>query len=67
MWCSVIYRYACYILIQKWVKIDVKCKTCRLPPVWESAVHLAVARGVFDGVFLCCHFSHGMSWMRFGT
>ena len=28
------------------------------PPVWETAVHLAVAGGVFDGVFLCCPFSH---------
>ena len=26
--------------------------------VWETAVHLAVAGGVFDGVFLCCPFSH---------
>ena len=24
--------------------------------VWETAVHLAVAGGVFDGVFLCCPF-----------
>ena len=22
---------------------------------------------VFDGVFLCCPFSHEMSWMRSGT
>ena len=28
------------------------------------AVHLAVAGDVFDGVFLCCSFSHEMSWMR---
>ena len=34
---------------------------------WETAVHLAVAGGVFDGVFLCCPFSHYMSWMRSGT
>ena len=27
-------------------------------PVWETAVHLAVAGGVFDGVFLCCPCSH---------
>ena len=26
-------------------------------PVWETAVHLAVAGGVFEGVFLCCPFS----------
>ena len=29
--------------------------------VWEIAVHLAVAGGVFVGVFLCCPFSHEMS------
>ena len=33
-------------------------------PVWEIAVHLAVACDVYDGVFLCCPFSHEMSWMR---
>ena len=33
----------------------------------EAAVHLAVAGGVFDGVFLYCPFSHEMSWMRIGT
>ena len=33
-----------------------------VPPVWEIAVHLAVAGEVFDGVFLCCPFSHEMSW-----
>ena len=26
-----------------------------------TAVHLAIAGGVFDGVFLCCPFSHKMS------
>ena len=31
------------------------------------AFRLAVACGVFDGVFLCCPFSHDMSWMRSGT
>ena len=31
------------------------------------AVHLAVAGDVFDGVFLCCPFSHEMSWVRSGT
>ena len=31
--------------------------------LWETAVHLAVAGGVFDGVFLCRPFSHWMSWM----
>ena len=28
---------------------------------------LSVAGDVFDGVFLYCPFSHGMSWMRSGT
>ena len=32
-------------------------------PVWEIAVHLAIASDVFDGVFLCCTFSHEMSWV----
>ena len=27
-------------------------------PVWEMAVRLAVAGDVYDGVFLCCPFSH---------
>ena len=27
-------------------------------------VHLAVACDVYDGVFLCCSFSHEVSWMR---
>ena len=31
------------------------------------AVYLAVAGGVYDGVFLCCPFSHEMSWMRSWT
>ena len=31
------------------------------------AIHRAVAGGVFDCVFLCCPFSHEMSWMRTGT
>ena len=28
--------------------------------LWEITVHLAVAGDVFDGVFLCCPFSHEM-------
>ena len=28
------------------------------------SVHLAVACDVYDGVFLCCPFSHEVSWMR---
>ena len=30
----------------------------RLAGGCETAVHLAVAGGVFDGVFLCCPLSH---------
>ena len=33
--------------------------------VWEVAVCLAVDGGVFVGVFLCCLFSRGVSWMRY--
>ena len=29
-----------------------------------NSLHLAVACDVNDGVFLCCPFSHEMSWMR---
>ena len=29
-----------------------------------TSVHLAVACDVYDGVFLCCSFSHEVSWMR---
>ena len=36
----------------------VECLTSRWPPVWEIAVHLAVAGGVFDGVFCVDLFSH---------
>ena len=32
--------------------------------VWKIAVHLAVACDVYDGVFMCCSFSHVVSWMR---
>ena len=30
----------------------------------EIAVHLAIACGVYGDVFLCCPFSHEVSWMR---
>ena len=33
----------------------------------EIAVHPTVASDVFVGVFLCCPFTHEMSWMRSGT
>ena len=35
--------------------------------MWEIAVRVAVAGGVFGGVFLCCPFNRGMSWMGSGT
>ena len=36
--------------------------------LWKISVNLAVTREFFDGVlFLCCPFSHEMSWMRSGT
>ena len=33
-----------------------KTTTQQQQSVWETAVHLAVAGGVFDGVFFCCPF-----------
>ena len=58
MWCSVIYRYSCYIIIIKIGKnrclmLDWPVATCI-----ENSFHLAVAVVVFDGVFLCCPFPH---------
>ena len=35
--------------------------------MWEIAVHLAVAGGVYDGVFLCYPLSHELSWMGSST
>ena len=32
--------------------------------VWKIAVHLAVGCDDYDGVFLCCPFSHEVSWTR---
>ena len=56
------------------IKIGKNSWTGLSPPVcvcvWgggEFAVRLADAGGVFDGVFLCCPFSHGMSWVRSWT
>ena len=31
---------------------------------FDIVSHLAVACDVYDGVFLCCPFSHEMSWIR---
>ena len=31
--------------------------------MWEIVFHLAVACDVYDSVFLCCPFSHEMSWI----
>ena len=35
-------------------------------PVWEIAVHQALAGDVIGGVFLYCPFSLEISWMRSG-
>ena len=35
--------------------------------MWAIAVYLAVAGGVYDGVFLCRPLSHKMSMMRSWT
>ena len=51
------YNESCYIEVQVYWGIH----------VWEIAVLLAVAGDVFNGVSLCCPFSHEMSWMRSGT
>ena len=56
-----VFRYLSFFLLYvniKIGKIDVKCSTIRWPPVRETPVHLAVASGAFDGVFVCCPFSH---------
>ena len=42
----------------------VECWAGRWPPVWEITVHLAVACDVYGDVFLCCPFSHEVSWVR---
>ena len=34
---------------------------------YRDLINLAVAGDVFDGVFLCCPFSHEKSWMNSGT
>ena len=33
----------------------------------DATIDEAVAGDIFDGVFLCCLFSHETSWMRSGT
>ena len=59
----VILDVACCYLWLFSLYINIQCYTTRLPPVWEIAVHLAVAGDVYDGVFLCCLFSHEMYLM----
>ena len=46
------------------LKADRSPKSCWMRSAY---FHLAVACDVFDGVFLCCPFSHKMSWMRSET
>ena len=53
--CRYLSLFLLYINI-KIGKIDVNCQTSRQPPVWEIAVHLAVACDVFDGVFFVLSF-----------
>ena len=53
--CSYLSLFLLYIDI-KIGKIVVKCYTSRWPPVWEISVDLAVAGGVFDGVFFVLSF-----------
>ena len=58
---DVVFRYLSLFLL--YINIRIGRNRClmldsRWPPVWETAVHLAVVGGVFDGVFLCCPFSH---------
>ena len=51
------FRYFSLFILYINIKIGKnRCKTSRWPPVWETAVHLALAGGVFDGFFLCCLF-----------
>ena len=55
--------FRCLSLFLLYINIKVGKNRCLMldwpwPPVWETAVHLALAGGVFDGVFLCCPFSH---------
>ena len=57
----------CYLwLFTLYINIKIGKNSCQMldSPVWEIAVHLAVACDVYDGVFLCCPFSHEVSWMR---
>ena len=55
-----VFRYLSLYLLYINTKIGknrcLMLESSRWPPVWETAVHLAVAGGVFDGVFLCCPF-----------
>ena len=49
-----VFRYLLLFLLYVNIKIDVfivRLAGGRWPPVWETAVHLAVAGGVFDCVF----------------
>ena len=54
--------------IGQWV--DDNERLCAMEPLLRlkrfrlKQVHLAVACGVYGDVFLCCPFSHEVSWMR---
>ena len=64
---DVVCRFLSLFLLYLNIKIDVYYYDSRWAPVWEIAVHLAVAGDAFDGEILCCPFSHEMSWMRSRT
>ena len=44
----------CFFMV---IHVIYKYKNSVRPPLWEIAVHLAVAGDVCYGVFLCCPFS----------
>ena len=54
----IFWKVFCLMLWKKHVEIALVAE------VWEIAVHLAVACGVYGDVFLCCPFSLEVSWMR---
>ena len=52
-----------YIVVVSILSVCLVCDSSNVAKLWEIAVHVAVAGDVYDGVFLCCPFSHDMSWM----
>ena len=64
--CCYLWLFSLYVNI-KVGKIVVKVRLDGDLLYREIAVLLAVVGGVYDSVFLCCPFSHKMSWMRSRT